>query len=31
MTRLQIKLLMHRFALTEAQAHAMAVLIWGAN
>lgn len=31
MTRLQIQYLMHRFALTEAQAHAMAVLIWGAS
>ena len=29
MTRLQIRLLMQRFAMTEAQAHAIAALVWG--
>jgi len=29
MTRLQILYLMRRFDVTEAQAHAIAVLIWG--
>lgn len=31
MTRLKIQYLMHRFALTEAQAQAIAALIWGAS
>lgn len=31
MNRLQIRLLMQRFALTEAQAQAIAALIWGAG
>jgi hypothetical protein len=30
MKKLQIKLLMQRFALTEAQAYALCALIWGA-
>jgi len=31
MTRMQIRLLMQRFALTEAQAQAIAALVWGAG
>lgn len=31
MNTLQIRLLMQRFALTEAQANALAALIWGAS
>ena len=31
MNRLQIRLLMLRHGLTEAQAHAVAALIWGAS
>ena len=30
MNRMQIKMLMQRYALTEAQANALASLIWGA-
>jgi hypothetical protein len=30
MTRLQIRYLMRRFQMTEAQANALASLIWGA-
>jgi len=30
MIRLQVLYLMRRFQMTEAQAHALAVLVWGA-
>lgn len=29
MNRMQVRLLMQRFALTEAQAQAIAALVWG--